>query len=362
MLALLLLGEIGFGADGPPAAAPPPWYTLPVIQGLHPVRPQPGLAWQRATAAAMAGPGASPYFRDTATELDVRWRLEAAGEPLLPADDQLADTALKLSLTGASMGLTRLVHDALARDEVLGVAQDVVRAAVSPGVVVQRRPEGFHVELDDRSRAFVAGRAAVLEGARRPMHRPPVPTLRVGTGLRLTERATDLSGDLVATPVPAVAGWFGLDHMGLDALLLDATWIEPWSDEGPPRLRWGLAARESLLGGLSLRAQLTSDDGVGLPDSGRLGLGYALNRPETWTVRLEGGCRLPAHTGDDPGEWRVEIGVRANLDWRLPVDIDRWPLGQQVGAPGPTLPSVRAGGPNRAAPLNPRPIDEPAAP
>ena len=202
----------------------------------------------------------------------------------------------------------------------------------------------------------------MLEGARRPVHRPPVPTLRVGTGLRLTERATDLSGDLVATPVPAVAGWFGLDHMGLDALLLDATWIEPWSDEGPPRLRWGLAARESLLGGLSLRAQLTSDDGVGLPDSGRLGLGYALNRPETWTVRLEGGCRLPAHTGDDPGEWRVEIGVRANLDWRLPVDIDRWPLGQQVGAPGPTLPSVRAGGPNRAAPLNPRPIDEPAAP
>ena len=52
-----------------------PWYTLPITDGLHPVRIQPGLAWQRSMATVMAGDGASPYFRDTATAMDVRWRL-----------------------------------------------------------------------------------------------------------------------------------------------------------------------------------------------------------------------------------------------------------------------------------------------
>ena len=37
--------------------------------------------------------------------------------------------------------------------------------------------------------------------------------------------------------------------------------------------------------------------------------------------------------------------------WVLPVDIDRWPLGQQVGAPGPTLPTVRRAGPNELTEL-----------
>ena len=108
-----------------------PWYTLPITNGLHPVRIQPGLAWQRSMATVMAGDGASPYYRDTATAMDVRWRLEMEGRPQIPLSEDEATAALNLSLTGAAMGLTRMVHDALARDEVLGVAQDVVRLALS---------------------------------------------------------------------------------------------------------------------------------------------------------------------------------------------------------------------------------------
>ena len=183
--------------------------------------------------------------------------------------------------------------------------------------------------------------------------------MRLGTGLRLAERGDALDDDLLPVPVPALVGWFALDHWGVDGMLLDATWIEPWASDAPPRLRWGLALRESVWNGMSLRAQVTSEDGIGLPDVGRVGLGYALNRPETWSVRLDGVGRLPDHTGNAPGEWRIEVGLRANLDWHIPVDIDRWPLGHQVGAPGPSLPSVQNRGPNRVTEVVIPPVGEP---
>ena len=330
-----------------------PWYTLPITNGLHPVRIQPGLAWQRSMATVMAGDGASPYYRDTATAMDVRWRLEMEGRPQIPLSEDEATAALNLSLTGAAMGLTRMVHDALARDEVLGVAQDVVRLALSPGVVVQREARGFHVELDDRARGFQQGSAAVLEGPRSSNRGPPQGTMRFGTGLRLADGGADLTDDLLGDPVPAASAWLGLDHMGLDALLLDVSWADPWG-QGPHarELSWGLAARQALWNGVSARAEITSDDGVGLPDRSRTGLNYRLKEHRAWNVRLDLVRRFPSHTDEAfEGEWRVELGLRANLDWVLPVDIDRWPLGQQVGAPGPTLPTVRRAGPNELTEL-----------
>lgn len=354
---LLLIGPALGGA--PPATGAPdaPWYALPVAAHLHPVQLQPGLAWQRAMATAMAGPGASSYYRDTATELDVRWRLEMEGLRVEPATSDMAHTALDLSLTGAVTGLNRLLHDALAEDDVLGVAQEVVRAALSPGLLLQRTEGGFHVELDDRSRAIQQGRAAVLEGTRRPRNAPPQPSMRVGTGLRLTDEGDRLADDLVGSPAPALGGWFGLDHMGVDALLLDATWIDPWGRSDAPRLRWGLTLRDAVWNGFGVRASLISEDTLGLPDRAQLGVSYALNTPESWTARLDGVRRFPTHEPGSEGEWRVEIGLRANLDWVLPVDIDRWPLGQEVGAPGPTLPSVRRAGPNESVPVRVRPVD-----
>lgn len=347
------------GAAAAQSAEETPWYTLPITEGVHPVRPQPGLAWQRSMAAVMAGPGASPYYRDTATALDVRWRLEMQGKALLPASRDDATDALNLSLTGAAMGLSRMVQDALARDEILGVASDVVRTAMSPGLVLSRQEEGFHVELDDNPRGFQQGRASILEGPRSSRRGPPPATMRVGTGLRLTDGGGDLTSDLLDDPVPAASAWLGLDHMGLDALLLDLSWSDPWGRSRDAReLTWGLAARQAIWNGVSARAELLSEDGLGLPNRGRAGLSYRLKEQRAWTVRLDGARRFPSQAEDArPPEWRVELSLRANLDWVLPVDIDRWPLGQEVGAPGPKLPAVRRGGPNEVTRLQVAPAD-----
>ena len=72
--------------------------------------------------------------------------------------------------------------------------------------------------------------------------------MRFGTGLRLADGGADLTDDLLGDPVPAASAWLGLDHMGLDALLLDVSWADPWG-QGPHarELSWGLAARHGVL-------------------------------------------------------------------------------------------------------------------
>lgn len=346
------IGALALWAGGARAAPLEPSYTSPSPEQLHPVRPQPFLAWHRAVADVMAGPDASPLFRDTSTAMDVRWRLVAAGEELFPASDTEEQKALDLSLQGATLGLSRATWEALSRSEVLAVAGKVVRTGLRPSVVVERRPDGPRLRLDERAWSSQLSRASVSEGPRLGERRAPrPPSLRVGGGARLIEDP-DLDTDQPLSNLqPAVQGWVGLERLGLEAMQLDVTWFDPTPDQDP-RIWYELVARQRIVGRLSLRAELESDDDLLLPDAGRAGLAWQIPEHPGWRIGLDGVRRFPRpYRAGDEGEWRAELRLWSTLDWRVPVDIDRWPLGHEIGEPGPTMLALRPSGPNLASPV-----------
>lgn len=343
-----------------------PWSAQPTARTLYPVRPQPMLVWQRAMIDAMAGPDASPLFRDAASALDVRWRLVAADQDVLPPTPEEADRALDLSLRGAGMGLERVLREALRRSEVLNVAEGVLRTTLRPAIVLERGPGGPRVRVDDHLWDARANLAAVTEGPRatgpRPpgLYRPPPrgprpPRVRVGSGMRLVDDPrVDESREtaLLASTRPAVSGWVGMEGLGLDALQAGVTWVDPWYDANSELVWWDLAARQPLAPRVFLRLELSSRDPSILPDRGRAGVSWQLPGYDTWRLSLDGTRRFPKPIDpEDPGEWRAELRLSTNLGWHVPVDIDRWPLGHQPGARGPVLPSVTPVGPNEVAPL-----------
>lgn len=335
-----------------------PRYIEEDPQAPHPVRGEPMLAWHRAVAATMAGPTASPWFRDTATAMDVRWRLLAAGEPLPDPSEAEVERALDLSLQGAVLGLDQVIREALSRSEVLAVAEQVVRTGLRPGIVVQGGPGGPRLSLDDRPWTGRAALAAVSEGPRPGRRPPPPPRARLGAGLRFVEQEAAAAEDDPLSSLsdlePSLQGWLGLDRVGVEAMTATVSWLSPFDEERPeaePELWWDLAARQRLLSGVALRAQLSSHDPLLLPDMARVGLLLPLPANERWRISLDGTRRLPnPERASDEGEWRAELRLSANLDWSLPVDVDRWPLGQQPGAPGPLPLALRPRGPNTPSP------------
>lgn len=330
-----------------------PSYTWPPETALHPVGPRPWLTWHRAVAATMAGPDASSMFRDTSTALDVRWRLVAAGQEPLPPTDEESQRALNLSIQGASLGLSRAIADALAQSEVLSVVGKVVSASLRPAVVVKQGPEGARVSLDERAWSAQATRAAVTEDPRpgSPSAARP-PQLRVGGGVRLVEDKTLDYEEPFSNLGPSVQGWIGLDRLAVEALQLDVRWVNPLEEQKNPVIWWNLAARQRIGYGLSLRADLQSEDRNPLPNRARAGVAWQLPGLPGWRVGLEGVRYLPdAEVSGDEGEWVGQLRLWSNLDWRLPVDIDRWPLGHEIDAPGPMMLAVREGGPNQVSPI-----------
>jgi len=351
------LAGVALAAD----AAPTPWYAEPVGLTLHPVRPQPMLAWHRAVATAMAGPDASTLFRDVSNKLDVYWTLEAADLDPIPLDDATRDLAFDRSLQGLTLGFSRLVQDTLDNNEVLETADRVVATGLRPAVIVDRGDEGTRVRLDRRPWSASGSLASVSDPSHLPREGPPTPSLRTGGGLRLVEDP-DLGDTPLTDLAPAAQAWLGLDNLGVDALLVDATWVRPWARPEHPRIWWDFALRQALTTRLALRASTSSADDNPLPDRARLGFSWQIPEHQDWRVYLDGVRYFPdpADPGD-PGDWQVVTRLSASLGWHLPVDIDRWPLGQEPGAPGPMLLSLRPGGPNETAPLARPPREEETA-
>ena len=330
--------------------APAPWYATPLATELHPVHTQPALAWQLAMADAMSGPRASPLFRDTATALDVRWRLVAVGAPVPEPTDALFEAARDLSLTGAALGARQVVDQTLDRSEVLSVAQDVVRGLVRPGLVVQRQDGHLHAHLDEGVRAPRAAIASAMELPRPGARPPPAPTLRIGGGLGLAEGTWSADGGWETQPLPAVHATLSASQVGVDVAQLEALWLAPWDRADEVRARWALVVREGLIYNTSLGLEAWSADERPVPARARLSLSWPLPARPGWLVR--GGV---ARTWEDStlrdGEWRVELALRANLGWHVPVDLRRWPLGQEIDGLGPVFPCVPDRGPNEVAPV-----------
>lgn len=342
-------------------AGPMPWYAEPVGLTLHPVRPQPMLAWHRAVATMMAGPDASTLFRDVSNKLDVYWTLEAADLDPLPLDDATRDLAFDRSLQGMTLGFSRLLQDTLDSNEVLATADRVIGTGLRPSLIVEKGDDGTHVRLDQRPWSSNGSLASVADPSRSPQNGPPKPSLRTGAGVRLVEDAD--RGDTPLTDlVPAAQGWLGLDDMGVDALFMDATWVRPWARPKHPQIWWDFAMRQALTSRLALRVSTSNADDNPLPDRARAGFSWQIPGYRDWRIYLDGVHDFPDPSDpEDPGEWQVVTRLSASLGWHLPVDVDRWPLGQEPGAPGPMLLALRPTGPNETAPLARPPREDRAA-
>ena len=329
---------------------------------LHPVRTQPIADWQRATAAVMAGPGASTFYRDVAAEMDVRWRLEAAGTTLEPFDEADEMRVLNLSLTGAGIGLQRVLEATVSRSPELRVVHTIARSVASPSLSVQKRDSGMKVDVDRGTRMAGPAMADASElpcpyrappspaDARRAPRgppRPPPPTVRVGTGFDLGE--TD---EETATINPAVSGDLEARNAGVDTLRLESSVTRAPDAAISPVETWAIVARQDVLPRVSLHADLRSAAFQALPTRALAGLSWSPRSDERWYTRVNVIRAFPAPVERlVNGEWRVEVQLRANVGWRLPQDVNRWPLGLEPGARGVVLPSIPDRGPNRAPPL-----------
>lgn len=322
-----------------------PWMTAAVT--LHPVRPQPVLTWQRNTRDAMSGPGASIWYRDHSTALDTRWRLEQAGYLVESSPDD-EEQVRRLAFAGALMGLERTVNDALDRSDVLGPARRVFAFVSGPGLTLRERDGETRVQA---ASAHAPAGAMVAAVEQVPSRRPDT-RLRLGSGLSLV----DLDGDdysLGAAPALVARVFIDVRALGLDALhleLQDPDLLLETPDDTP--LRWQVSARQGLVPGLFLLAAATSDPWTGLPARWRAAVELRPPVWRPWALRLSTSHRLPLENDPaDPGEQRVELTLRADLAWRVPQDVDRWPLGLEPGARGLVLPMIEDSGPNQVQPV-----------
>lgn len=333
------------------ATADLPWYQQPAaILPVHPVHDQPWLLWQRATADAMAGPYASPLFRETACELDVMWRLVDANQDPLPLAAADAELARDLALTGAGMGFGRLVQELADRSETFHVLRNVIYTALSPGLIFRQGGEGAPVKLDTRPQPGAIVRANIDQPRVAPNRPLPPPSLHLGTGFGLVDTATGSAADPQEQPVPAVRAWLDFGAPGRVSARVDARWLEPWEPTRSSVPSWQVAGRLPLPYRFALNVEATGAEETGLPLRQRIALSHPLPERPSWVLRL-GGTHLPPGAERETDEWRVDLSLRANLDWNIPVDLDRWPLGQQPGSTGSGLPRIPDASPNRVAPV-----------
>jgi len=305
------------------------WYDGEVAADLRPVRMQPWLDWQRATAASMAGPRASPLFRDTANELDCYWRLESAsGVPTL-LSPEVGERALELSLLGSNLGwnvaLAQLLEDAPVLDTVRRIGNTLAHPSLR---ITPTRPEG-RVALGDGP---VDRRLARAQADEPDLNALPV--VRLSSHLVLFSPPTLLADD--EEPVdpiqPQALVILHTQRVGLT----QTQWVQGLSPAEvplqPPQSRSVLSARQQVIPRWSVIGEVRWDQWLLTAQRG----GLEFRPRPRWLVRAIYTQRPDPVTP----EQKVMVTLSRRLRWRLPQDIDRWPLGQEVGAPGPWLPAI----------------------
>jgi hypothetical protein len=335
---------IAFASAATDCRPPEDWARCPVARVLHPVAWDYGAQYQRALAAVLAGPHANPVFTEALAEADVHWRLfEATGRGLdLPADRAQAWT--DLSLAGSVLAVDVLVGQLVAQSEEAEAVRKVldlwadpnadftfgpdgrVRVEHRTGGAAARRmrraaqDEGFEEEAFDNATGPAVGDAggdpdADLPAARtgrgrrdpaaaeRPRRGRPV---KVHLGVGWTLRPID------APPSPTPLGWgaeISVQNAGLTLWRADVDLLH---------LTWNAAARERLIGPLSLGAGVHSADRDPAPSRWSCGLYW---KPvERAVVSFQ---RLAAF--DDP-TWRLQLALELRLGAPIVGGSDRLPL------------------------------------
>jgi hypothetical protein len=298
-------------------------------------------------AEVMAGPSASTWFREPATRMDVRWRIAAVegSSPWVSPEER--DQLLELSLTGAGMGWQLTMRQSLSHNEVLDATRRLVRGALSPSVGVQTGPGGLRLSADQAAQNWRTAATDITEGGGRAMPR----SLRTGTQLRIAR--TELAAQQAGAP-PLVLGpiaWAQGQQIGFDAFRAE---LRPLPRGPLPRWQaeWSVVARQNLHPQVALVGDLRGDERALSPirTSGGLDLRPVPRSP--FAIRTMGSVLQPQSGLTE--EIRLDVVLRGEFRWRLPSDINRWPLGLESLDEGPWWPRLPNRGPNQLAePIRP---------
>jgi hypothetical protein len=344
---LALLAQTWGLAPSSSVGAARSWDGEVVARALHPVRAHPMADWHQAMSLAMEGPQASTLFRATSSRMDCHWRLSSTG-PAPELTETFEQVVLDQALLGASLGLEATLRNTLDRSEDMAVIRRVIRTAIRPGIEWTGGDDGGEFRVDDHSRR---GRMAMVELEDGRPHLPvssrppPLPQLRVGSGLRLvsSDDSDPLMGSLEIDADPALSTYAYGTHIGLDQVRLELLWVNPGSPSQD--LGWEVVIRESLH---PVVAWIGSLHGAldGELERARSTLEWHPSQAHPWVLRTGVSLRT-----DREVPVRVEISLQTRTRWMIPHEQSRWPLGLEPGARGPTWPRLPDRGPNELVTL-----------
>ena len=352
-----------------PEPAPGPVNDPLVYRDLHPVREPLLLRGQQATAREMSGPGASPWYRDLSTRLDVTWRLAEFSPTPVTIEPEVRDQAFNMAIAGSFSGWSRAWNQTLARSPELVPIHTAIRSTLSPSLQI-RKDRGGRTRLASDTQSIQNQNAAMADinqgpvGAATGPSRRPAPFVQTGSTMTLVRfpNQTDLDLETRTTDVvsPALTSWIDARHVGVDAARIQSR-VQQDPDQAAfrPQVRWTALARQGLLPTWDIIAELQ-----GSPENQRLqrnavALEHRLVAVglSSWALRLSAVQQVRDDLGPDRTEDRLMLTVRNNLGWHLPQDVERWPLGQRPLAPGPTLPSAPPSGAQNPRPLAQQPVE-----
>ena len=399
-LAALLVSAPAWGTGAPfprtppspshtvvPRFPPPNTRTAPARQEplailyreLNPVRHPFMSHWHHATVREMSGPSASPWYRDTATALDVRWRLAEVSPTAMHIDRDTRDRAVDMALTGALTGWNATVSHTLRHSPELVPVHAALRSALHPSLHIRSTANGSATVSSDRAgdqnqrTAFAQiqqGAAVDTTGAHPTASSSP--SVRTGSAvslIRIPDR-TDIqrAGAPLSPLSPGLSSWVDLRHVVFDAARVQTRITQnPERRRFRPSARWAAAIRQDLMPSWSMLAEVQGTPELLRPARNVVALEHHLARwgKPAWAVRLSAQQEMRPDLVNapfdgslhGPVEQRLMLNARTNLAWHVPLDPDRWPLGNRPGAPGPLVPSLLPTGPGHPIPLEQSPAE-----
>ncbi len=305
---------------------PPRWEEIPVGRSLHPVRFQYGRRYQQLVTRTMGGPRASAVFGPIVAQADVHWRLLDATGRGLPGS-ALSPTAWRDSaFAGSLLAGEQLLDETIEGAPVLYGVYLAVDTLLSPSFDV-RRSQPKRVQVSHRSggptrRAVERAEEELAEPRPEPRTYPAV-----GAGLDWALREEDAPAD---SPFVRYTAWVNVSELGLTSMRFEFA---------PADLSWVLSGREKVIPRVYLIGSARSEDLEPVPARLSGGIMWLLPWRGNWNLRFE---RIVSFSADEE-RWLVTLRCENRTGVPAPLDP---PLGDR-GRPGPVLPWVPEGGPNR---------------
>lgn len=286
----------------------------------------------------MAGPRASPLYREKAAELDALWRIWGWEGTVPVLDEDERQRILDLAVSGTTTGLTWSMQELFEQDDGIQTATRIVRLFTSPSIQLSgsRDPDApVRLQLNDGSLGGKEQIARIEQVGPRARRRPRGPTFRLGQDLRVVERVTD-EGDLFYAP--GAVAYVEARRLWAEATRLQNAVLP--DEEGVIIHSWATSSRWRLHPRWTGHLSLAGEGRLPYPDRSRIAVGWTSRTQPVWLVQPGLTRRFPRPDRERLPEWRVDVRLQWNLRWRVPSDVDRWPLDHELFAPGRPLPEV----------------------